>query len=80
MSDEIDWTLTTWEGNRRRQHAEFRALPLRAKLTIIEQMGEVGERFARLRAERQSAGAAALIGSAGESRRHSADGTERPSS
>jgi hypothetical protein len=55
MPDDIDWTLTTWEGNRRRQHEEFRALPLRTKLAMIEQMSEVSERFARQRAERQSA-------------------------
>lgn len=41
MPDDIDWTLTTWEGNRRRQHAEFRALPFREKLVILEQMSEV---------------------------------------
>ena len=49
MPDDIDWTLTTWEGNRRRQHAEFRALPFREKLIILEQMAEVTAFFAQQR-------------------------------
>ncbi|MDQ3698936.1 MAG: hypothetical protein M3373_13095 [Gemmatimonadota bacterium] len=49
MSDGVDWALTSWEGNRRRQHEEFRALPLREKLAIIEQLGEVAEFFAASR-------------------------------
>ena len=49
MPDEIDWTLTTWKGNRRRQHAECRALPLRETLAVIEQMGEVMEFLERQR-------------------------------
>lgn len=49
MPEEIDWTVTTWEGNRRRQHAEFRALSLREKLVIIEQMGDVNDLLQRSR-------------------------------
>lgn len=52
MSDEIDWTLTTWEGNRLRQHRAFLALPFREKLRIIEQMGEVAAFFAERRLAR----------------------------
>lgn len=35
---EIDWSLTTWKGSRRRQHEEFRAIPFSRKLEIIEEM------------------------------------------
>lgn len=41
MTDDIDWYLTTWEGNRRRQHEAFRALPFREKLAVIEALGEM---------------------------------------
>lgn len=47
--DGIDWSLTTFEGNRRRQHEEFRALPLREKLARIEQMEAVAEHFSSRR-------------------------------
>lgn len=49
MRDDAVWRLGTWEGNRRRQHQEFRALPLRDKIAIIEQLGEVTELFAARR-------------------------------
>ena len=35
---EVDWSLTTWKGSRRRQHQEFLAIPFSRKLQIIEQM------------------------------------------
>lgn len=49
MPDDPVWRLGTWEGNRRRQHEEFRALPLRDKIAIIEQLGEVTALFAARR-------------------------------
>jgi len=45
MSDRTDWSVTTFEGNRRRQHEKFRALPFRDKVARIEEMGEVAELF-----------------------------------
>ena len=45
MPDEVDWSVTTFEGNRRRQHEEFRALSFREKLMRIEQMSAVVEFF-----------------------------------
>ncbi len=54
VSDERSWSAATWDGNRRRQHAEFRALPLREKWAIVEQMGEVVERLARRDATRSA--------------------------
>ncbi len=53
MPDDIDWSVTTFEGNRRRQHKEFLALPLREKLERLEQMAEVAEFFASRRAIRE---------------------------
>jgi hypothetical protein len=50
--EEIDWSLTTFEGNRCRQHQEFRALSFRDKLIRIEQMGIVVAHFQSLRAAR----------------------------
>ena len=35
-TDQSDWDSTTWEGKRRRQHAEFQALTFREKLKVIE--------------------------------------------
>jgi hypothetical protein len=52
VPDDAIWRLSTWEGNRRRQHQEFRALPLREKIAIIEQLGEVTELFASRRRAR----------------------------
>jgi hypothetical protein len=49
MPDEdIDWSLTTFEGVELRQMREFYALPFREKIKAIEEMNEVAERL-RLR-------------------------------
>ena len=46
MTDpDIDWSITTWEGNRLHQHREFYALPFRRKLEIIEGLCEVATAF-----------------------------------
>ena len=45
MADDVDWQVVTFAGNRRRRHEEFRALPLREKLKVIEQLSEVAEYF-----------------------------------
>jgi hypothetical protein len=45
--DDVDWTLATWEGHRRRQHAEFRALSFREEVAAMERMGMVSAAFAR---------------------------------
>lgn len=49
MLDEIDWSVTTFEGNRLRQHEEFQALPLREKLKRIEQTEVVAKHFSAFR-------------------------------
>ena len=52
MSEEIDWRVVTFAGNRRRQREEFHALPLREKLIAIEQLSMVTEYFLARRAAR----------------------------
>lgn len=48
-ADGGDWQAVTFEGNRRRQQQEFRALPFRDKLKVIEQLSLVAEHFAARR-------------------------------
>lgn len=60
MPDEIDWSLTTFKGNRRRQHEDFLCLSFREKLTVIEDLSAVAAQFAPKRpaptaAERRTA-------------------------
>lgn len=43
--NKIDWSLTTWKGNRLRQHREFQSLPFRRKLEVIEELGDLAQRF-----------------------------------
>ncbi len=38
IDPQLDWSLTTWKGSRRRQHQEFCAIPFSRKLEIIEEM------------------------------------------
>jgi hypothetical protein len=40
MNDPVDWSVTSWDGNRRQQHREYLALSFREKLEILEQMAE----------------------------------------
>ena len=50
MPENIDWSVTTFEGNQLQQQREFLALPLREKLKIIEEMCEVSDFFTARRA------------------------------
>jgi len=71
VTDDIDWSLTTFEGLRMRQHQEFRALPLREKIECIEEMDRLAEYFAAKRAERlDSDPARSRPGSGGGPTRH----------
>ncbi len=40
-SDEIDWSLTTWEGARREQMRRWAALPLENIVAALEEMQEI---------------------------------------
>lgn len=51
---DIDWSLATYEGLRRQQHREFRALTLREKIRILEEMAEVTGVFAARAAARRT--------------------------
>ncbi len=70
MADPSDWSAATWEGHRLRQLREFQALPLREKLEVIEQLGEVAEFFAMRRRAR-----GLPVASRGN---HAATGEDRP--
>ena len=45
MPDSVDWSVTTFEGNRLRQHQEFMRLSFRDKLLVIERLCELTPRF-----------------------------------
>ncbi len=46
MADEVDWSLATFEGIRRRHRERFAALSFREKVLVVEQLAEVTEHFA----------------------------------
>jgi hypothetical protein len=48
VSDSVDWTETTFEGNRMRQHNEFMALSFREKMIRVEEMCEVARLLSRV--------------------------------
>ena len=50
IPDDIDWSLTTWEGSRREQLRRALSLTLRERLQAVEDMAEVAERFREMRA------------------------------
>lgn len=43
--DEIDWSLTTWEGTRREQLRRSLHLTLRERLQALEEMAETARRL-----------------------------------
>lgn len=58
----IDWSVTTWEGNRRAQLRRALELTLRERLQAVEDVAEVARRFEEMRAKgefRSAAGGAA---------------------
>jgi len=44
--DDIDWSLTSWEGSRRAQLRRWCSLTVRERLQAIEDLAEVAERIA----------------------------------
>ena len=48
--DDFDWSLTTWEGSRREQLRRWSELSLEDIIRAQEDMRELGERFAQMRA------------------------------
>ncbi|MDQ3562612.1 MAG: hypothetical protein M3436_00200 [Pseudomonadota bacterium] len=45
--DDIDWSLTSWEGSRRAQLRRWLTLTLRERLQAIKEMAELAARIAR---------------------------------
>ena len=50
-SDDVDWSVTTWEGNRRAQLRQWCKLSLRERLDALDTMHDLAETFANARAE-----------------------------
>ena len=48
---QIDWSLTTWEGNRRAQLRQAQKLTIRERLAAAEGLAEVARRFEQIRAQ-----------------------------
>jgi len=44
--DDIDWSLTTWEGARREQMRRWAELPLERIILALEEMEELARRLA----------------------------------
>ena len=44
--DDIDWSLTTWEGARREQMRRWSELPLERIILALEEMEELAKRLA----------------------------------
>jgi hypothetical protein len=44
--DDIDWSLTTWEGARREQMRRWAELPLERIILALEEMEELAKRLA----------------------------------
>ncbi len=47
--DDIDWSLTTWEGSRRAQLRHALTLTLRERLEAAEGMADIARRFEEMR-------------------------------
>ena len=50
-SDNIDWSLTTWEGARREQMRRWAALPIESIVAALEEMQEIADWLHPKRAE-----------------------------
>lgn len=55
--DDIDWSLTTWEGSRREQLRRWAELPLERIILAIEEMQEMSDQFGRAPDEDKSGAA-----------------------
>lgn len=47
--DDIDWSLTTWEGSRRAQLRHALRLTLRERMEAVEGLADVARRFQQMR-------------------------------
>lgn len=53
LKDQVDWSLTTWEGSRREQLRRWSQLPLEHIIAALEEMGELAQHFADMREQGQ---------------------------
>lgn len=60
-ADEIDWSLTTWEGARREQLRRWAELPLERIILALEEMAELAETLGSQRAAKTAAPQADVI-------------------
>lgn len=49
--EQIDWSLTTYEGSRREQLRRALKLSIRERLEALEGMSEISQRLAEMRVE-----------------------------
>ncbi len=49
QDDEIDWSLTTWEGSRRETLRRWCKLNVRERLQTLEEMCDLARQFADMR-------------------------------
>jgi len=49
--DDIDWSLTTWEGSRRAQLRHALTLTLRERMEAVEGMADTARRLREMRAQ-----------------------------
>jgi hypothetical protein len=47
QTEEIDWSLTTWEGARREQRRRWRRMPLADMILALEEMQVLAEKLAQ---------------------------------
>lgn len=49
VTDDFDWSVTTWEGSRREQLSRWSQLSLEEMIRAQEDMREIAERLAQMR-------------------------------
>ena len=50
-SEQIDWSVTTWEGSRRAQLRRALRLTVRERMEALEGLADVARRFQEMRAQ-----------------------------
>lgn len=66
--DDIDFSVTTWEGSRRAQLRRARAMTLRERMEALDGLTEIAEWFEEMRRQRKSRTAMSTSAQTGEPR------------
>jgi predicted ATP-dependent protease len=69
IRDEIDWSLTTWEGSRRAQLRHALTLTLRERMEAVEALADVARRSQEMRAQGEFTTASQIAEAAGSAAR-----------